>query len=98
MEDNFAYNLTLEEFARLCGRSLTTFKRDFAEAYHTSPGKWLIQKRLKYSKYLLETTDKNVTELAFECGFENTSHFIKVFRQTFGLTPLQYKKSALQEQ
>ena len=98
MENNFAYNLTLEEFARLSNRSLTTFKRDFIEIYNTSPGKWLLQKRLEYGKYLLETTDKNVTELAFESGFENTSHFIKVFRQTFGTTPRQFKKSALQEQ
>lgn len=98
MESNFAYNLSLEEFARLSSRSLTTFKRDFIEIYHTSPGKWLLQKRLKYSKYLLETTDKSISELAFESGFENTSHFIKVFRQTFGTTPLQFKKSVLQEQ
>lgn len=97
MEANFAYNMTLEEFSRLSGRSLTTFKRDFAEIYDTSPGKWLLQKRLEYSKYLLETTDKNISELAFESGFENTSHFIRVFRQAFGATPLQFKKSVLQK-
>ncbi len=98
MEENFAYNLTLEEFARLSGRSLTTFKRDFAAIYNSSPGKWLLQKRLEYSKFLLETTDKNISELTFESGFENTSHFIKVFRQSFGTTPLQFKKLVLEKQ
>lgn len=94
MEMNFAYNLKLEEFARLSGRSLTTFKRDFAETFHASPGKWLTKRRLDYSKCLLETTDKNINQLAFESGFENTSHFIKVFKKEFGTTPLQFQKNA----
>lgn len=97
MESNFAFNLTLEEFARLSARSLTTFKRDFADLYNTSPGKWLMQKRLEYSKHLLETTDKSIADLTFESGFENTSHFIKVFKQAYGTTPLQFKRSVLQE-
>src|SRR5690606_24321952 len=73
METNFPFNLKLEEFARLSGRSLSTFKRDFVETFQTSPGKWLIKKRLEFSRRLLETTDKNINELALETGFENTS-------------------------
>lgn len=91
MEDNFTYNLTLNEFARLCGRSLTVFKSDFKDIYHCSPGRWLTQKRLEYAKKLLITTDKNINELIFECGFENASHFTRVFKERFGMTPLKYK-------
>lgn len=95
MESNFRYNMKLEEFAELCGRSLTSFKRDFSTTYKTSPGRWLTKKRMEYARYLLETTDKNINELTFESGFENTSHFIKTFKQTFGKPPLQFKRSVL---
>jgi AraC-like DNA-binding protein len=45
MEENFSFNLKLEEFARLSMRSLSAFKRDFQQVYQTSPGKWLLGKR-----------------------------------------------------
>ena len=46
MLKNFQYNAPLESFAKLSGRSLTGFKRDFAVTFNTSPGKWLKDKRL----------------------------------------------------
>lgn len=93
MEDNFTYNLSLNEFARLCGKSLSSFKRDFKSLYHTSPGKWLIRKRLQYAKWMLETTDQNINEIVFQSGFENASHFITKFKNEYGMTPNQFKKS-----
>lgn len=98
MESNFTYNLTLDEFARLCHRSLATFKRDFKELYQITPGKWLINKRLEFAKNMLQFSDKSINDIAFESGFENTSHFIKKFKETFGTTPLQYQKSGLTHQ
>ncbi|HTF27264.1 MAG TPA: AraC family transcriptional regulator [Flavitalea sp.] len=95
MERNFIYNMKLEEFARLSGRSLTSFKRDFITTFKTTPGKWLARKKLEYARHLLETTDKNINELTFESGFENPSHFIKTFKQAYRMTPLQYKKTIL---
>jgi len=92
MEANFFYNLKLEEYAELCGRSLAAFKRDFVKIYDASPGKWLKTKRLEYARYLLETTDMNINEITLESGFENTSHFIKTFKEKFEHPPLHYKK------
>lgn len=91
METYFTYNMSLEEFARLCSRSLSTFKNDFYSLYKTSPGKWLIQKRLDYAKYLLETTDKSVTDISFESGFKNQSHFTRCFKETFNKAPLRFR-------
>jgi AraC-like DNA-binding protein len=93
MERNFIYNMKLEEFAKLTGRSLASFKRDFISVYKTTPARWLLQKKLEYAKQLLETTDKNINELSFDAGFESASHFIRSFRQRYNLTPLQYKKA-----
>lgn len=93
MERNFIYNLKLEEFAKLAGRSLASFKRDFISVFKTTPGRWLIQRKLQYARHLLEMTDKNINELAFDTGFESSSHFIRAFKQHYQLTPLQYKKN-----
>lgn len=87
METYFTYNMSLEEYAKLCGRSLSTFKNDFNSLYKTSPGKWLIKKRLDYGKFLLETTEKNVTEIAFDSGFKNQSHFTRVFKEVYKKVP-----------
>lgn len=96
MEENFLYNLTLEEYAKLCGRSLASFKRDFEKLYRTTPGKWLKQKRLAHAKFLLETTDLNVNEIMMESGFENASHFIRAFKQRYQHPPLQFRKRAME--
>ncbi len=91
MESNFTYPMNLDEYARLSGRSLSTFKRDFKQIYDTTPSKWLRQKRLDYSRYLLKQTDKSVTEVVFDCGFKNTSHFSRAFKEEFGKTPSNIK-------
>jgi AraC-like DNA-binding protein len=95
MEANFIYNMKLEEFAYLSGRSVSSFKKDFIKTYNCTPGKWLLKRRLEHAKYLLELTDKNINELVFETGFENASHFIKVFKEAYGIAPLQFRKSII---
>jgi AraC-like DNA-binding protein len=91
MEDNYCYNLKLEEFAKLCSRSLSAFKRDFIEYFHTTPGKWLLEKRLNHALHLLTNLGKTVGESAFESGFESASHFSRSFRNRFGFPPASIK-------
>lgn len=85
--------MTLDEYARLSGRSLSTFRRDFKEIYGAPPGRWLTQRRLDFGRYLLEKTDKSVTEVVLDCGFKNTSHFSRAFKKTYGHPPLQHNKN-----
>jgi AraC family transcriptional regulator, exoenzyme S synthesis regulatory protein ExsA len=94
MEENFRYNLKLEEFARLCSRSLSSFKRDFLRLYNTSPSKWLMEKRLNYARFLLTNLGKTVAEAAFESGFESASHFSYSFRTRFGTSPVSFRNEA----
>ena len=94
MEQNFRFNLSLEEYARLCHRSLSSFKRDFEKHFQEPPGKWLLQKRLEYSAALLRGSTMNVTEIAFESGFEDVSHFSRVFKERFGYSPANYREKA----
>lgn len=87
MEENFCFNLKLEEFARLSRRSLSAFKRDFSRIYQTTPGKWLLEKRLNHARHLLSSGAKSISEAAFESGFESPSHFSRSFKEQFGLSP-----------
>lgn len=93
MEANYCNNLNLEEYAKLCARSLSTFKRDFFNIYKKTPGKWLIEKRLAHSKYLMKSTKKSIEEIIFDSGFKNRSHFIRAFKNKYGITPNKFRSS-----
>jgi AraC-like DNA-binding protein len=87
MEDNFCFNLSLQQFAKLSNRSLSAFKRDFEKIYHTSPGKWLLDRRLDKAKDLLGSLNGSINDVLFETGFESASHFSRVFKKKFGMAP-----------
>ncbi len=91
MSENYLYNLKVEEFAKLCARSLSAFKRDFKIAYNTTPSKWIKTKRLEYSKNLLIESDLNINQVCYECGFVNSSHYIKSFKEQFNIPPHQFR-------
>lgn len=96
MEANYMFNLSIPDFARLAQRSVAVFKREFYEYYHTTPGRWLTRKRLECAKHLLDKSKKNISEISTESGFENVSHFCRVFKENFGVPPLQYRKKQTQ--
>ena len=87
MNSYYLKPLTLSELARLSGRSLSAFKRDFQDEFNTSPAFWLKNKRLDYADFLLRNSTKNVTEISTEIGYESVSHFIKTYKEKFGVTP-----------
>ncbi|TYP93424.1 AraC-type DNA-binding protein [Fodinibius salinus] len=91
MNLHYKENLSLEQFAFLAGYSLSTFKRRFKEEFGTTPGKWIKQKRLEEGKFLLHSSRKNVSQICFDVGFENLSHFIQSFKEYFGVTPKQFQ-------
>ncbi|PWT79064.1 MAG: hypothetical protein C5B59_00430 [Bacteroidetes bacterium] len=92
MEENYAYNLSLEQYARLCHMSLSSFKRAFRNYFHSAPASWLKEKRLELAHKKLINSNLAVNQVAFECGFEDVSHFIRVFKQKFHHTPFQYRQ------
>lgn len=93
MMKNFHCDLSLNEFARMYGKSLSTFKRDFQNYYKETPRKWLNNKRLEYAKTLLENPELNINDICFESGFKNTSHFNSSFKEKYQLPPNQYRKT-----
>ncbi len=93
MNDNYCFNLKLQQYAILGNRSLSAFKRDFQKQFGNTPGKWLLEKRLQHAQFLLANMDKTVSEAAFESGFENLSHFSRCFKGRFNISPFASKQT-----
>ena len=96
MELNFCYNLGLKDFARLCARSLSTFRRDFIAHYGKPPGQWLRERRLDYSRSLLEKTERSIDDVLADAGFRNRSHFIRIFKDRYGIPPHRFRQQTRQ--
>ena len=79
--------VTIADLASLANCSLAKFKRDFQQRYECSPRTWINKQRLAHARMLLQNTAMQVAEIAMECGFENTSYFIRLFKMEYGQTP-----------
>lgn len=87
MGRHFMFNVPLEKFARLTGRSLAAFKRDFGQRFGMAPGKWLQQRRLEEAHRLLLTDGRKPSDVYLDVGFENFSHFSYSFKKVYGQSP-----------
>jgi AraC-like DNA-binding protein len=87
MNKNYHFNISLNRFAYLTGRSLATFKRDFEKLFHTSPSRWLQQKRLQEAHYLIKEKGQAPSDVYLDLGFEDLSHFSFAFKKMYGMAP-----------
>jgi AraC family transcriptional regulator, exoenzyme S synthesis regulatory protein ExsA len=87
MEKNYMYNLPMERFGFLTGRSLTTFKRDFRNAFHAPFQQWITRKRLELAHHYIFALQRKPTDVYLDVGFENLSHFSFAFKKHFGYNP-----------
>lgn len=87
MLSNYQFNVPVEEFSKLTGRSLSGFKRDFQKTFGMPPRKWLQEKRLSEAKHLIESKNKRPSSIYLDLGFESLSHFSQAFKKRFGKAP-----------
>ncbi|MRS61491.1 helix-turn-helix domain-containing protein [Larkinella terrae] len=87
MEQHYQFNMPMDKFGYLTGRSLTTFKRDFKKTFQTTPQKWLTNKRLELAHYQIKEKKRRPSDVYLEVGFENLSHFGHAFKKRFGYAP-----------
>ncbi|WP_065220648.1 MULTISPECIES: helix-turn-helix domain-containing protein [Butyricimonas] len=87
LNENYMCDLSMEEIASYTGRSLATFKRDFAKVSNLTPQKWIIKRRLEAAHDLIKSGKKKVTEVCFDVGFKNLSHFSKIYKEAYGAAP-----------
>ncbi|CAM3921678.1 AraC family transcriptional regulator [Mucilaginibacter galii] len=89
MLSNFHFNVPVEKFAQLTGRSLAAFKRDFLKTFGAPPRHWLQDKRLNAAKHLMETKNLKPSAIYLNLGFESLSHFSYSFKKKFGRAPTE---------
>jgi AraC family transcriptional regulator, exoenzyme S synthesis regulatory protein ExsA len=91
MLNNYHFNVPIERFAYLTGRSLAGFKRDFRKAFNSSPRQWLQDRRLTEAMHLIEKKSKKPSAIYLDLGFESLSHFSHSFKRKFGKTPTEWQ-------
>lgn len=92
IEENLHANLTIATLASVVGYSPWHFQRLFQSTTGQSVHRYVMNIRILRAKHLLRATELSATEIAFQCGFSNTSHLAKHFRLQLGCTPLQYRE------
>ena len=82
------YDFSMDKIASYTGRSLATFKRDFAKVSDISPRKWLIRRRLEAAHQLIVQGKRRVTDICYAVGFRNLSHFSRAYKEMYGFSPV----------
>lgn len=85
----------LRAIAQRTGRSMTAFKNEFMRLYGDTPHRWMVRQRIQRARLLVVTTGKSISEIGYECGFNNISHFIKLFKREFQITPLSMRQETV---
>lgn len=93
INNNFTYDIRISEIAKHIGIDRTYLYKLFMESFTMSPQDYLINFRIKYAAYLLKTTDMNITEISYSCGFKETPVLCKHFKKKFKITPTEYRKN-----
>jgi len=93
MNKHYRYNVGIDRFAFLTGRSLSGFKRDFARLYGVTPSRWLVSKRLQEAHYLIDEQGKKPSDIYLDIGFNDLSHFSFAYKKAFGNAPTKGRRA-----
>lgn len=93
IQSNYSGSIRLEDLASLVSFSESYFCRYFKNFTGKSPLGYLNQVRAQRAAFLLKDTDKKITEISLDVGFNTLSYFIGVFKAHFGCTPSEYRRT-----
>jgi AraC-like DNA-binding protein len=91
IQSNMYSNLSIDELARLCHLSTSSFKRKFKDTFSTSPKKYISQKKVEKAANLLKTDDSRISDIAFDVGFDSVATFNRNFTSIYGKSPSEYR-------
>ncbi len=92
LQENYQYNISMQEVADVCGISYYHFSRFFKKMTNKKFNEYLLEMRLNYAQKKLLQDNRSVSDIALECGFEYVSYFIQKFKERTGLTPKDFRK------
>lgn len=90
---NYTQPLSIPEIAAAASISKSECFRCFSELSNLSPIEYLNQFRLLQASRLLTTTDKSISDICYETGFNSTSYFSKKFSEQYGMSPKAYRNT-----
>ncbi|MGB3064170.1 helix-turn-helix domain-containing protein [Sphingobacterium thalpophilum] len=93
IEANLFSQLTIEQLAAHCNLSISSFKREFARLYQDTPANYIKHKKLQKAADLLVFSEKRITDIAFECGFNDLATFTKNFTDAYHIHPTGYRQA-----
>lgn len=93
MTQNLSVTISTEDAAREAGISPRQLERLFKDTLDESPADYLRALRLKQANWLVLNTRKTITDIATECGFSDSSHFAKWYKQYSGQSPVRDRKA-----
>ena len=92
LETHFAESIQLEELVQMANMSKRSFLRVFESAMGCTPIAYLIQLRMNHAAKLLRSTNRSVTDIAYDVGFNDSNYFTRQFRKHFGVSPRVYRQ------
>lgn len=92
VEANLFSQLTIEQLAEQNNLSLSSFKREFTKLYNDTPANYIKNKKLEKAAELLLISDQRITDIAFDCGFNDLANFTKSFGDKYSLSPTNYRQ------
>ncbi|WP_430402271.1 helix-turn-helix domain-containing protein [Fluviicola sp.] len=93
IEAHLFSQLSIEELAEQNNLSVSSFKREFAKLYNDTPANYIKTKKLEKAAELLSVSDERITDIAFNCGFNNVSNFTRSFNEKYNISPTKYRLS-----
>lgn len=91
IEANLFSQTGVDDLAQKTNLSASSFKREFKKLYNTSPANYIKTKRLERAAELLLASNERITDIAFECGFNDLANFTKSFHDKFSTSPSNYR-------
>ena len=85
-------DLSLDDMAVLCNLSLSSFKRKFKQVFDDTPAHYIKGKRLEHAAEQLVLGNKRISDICYECGFNELAHFSRSFAEKYGLSPSEYRQ------
>jgi AraC-like DNA-binding protein/quercetin dioxygenase-like cupin family protein len=95
--ENFRGEISLDKAASIAGMTTNAFCRYFKKITRKTFMETVIEYRLNHATQQLIQTDRSVSEICFDSGFGDISHFYKMFRSKMQVSPLHYRKKFMQE-
>lgn len=91
IHENYMESILLRDIAAEANVSIGECCRCFSELVRESPNRYLLGYRISRAMEMLNRTELSVTEIALECGFHDTSHFIQYFKKKTNMTPGEFR-------